>query len=40
MYEVGYSDEKAFREVFRKVTGVSPMEYKRKYNGVPVHVTR
>jgi len=32
MYEVGYSDVKAFREVFRKITGVSPLEYRNKYN--------
>lgn len=32
MYEVGYSDEKAFREVFRKITGISPLEYRSKYN--------
>jgi len=32
MYEVGYSDVKAFREVFRKITGLSPLEYKGKYN--------
>lgn len=32
MYEVGYSDNKAFREVFRKITGMSPIEYKGKYN--------
>ncbi len=32
MYEVGYSDVKAFREVFRKITGLSPMEYKNRYN--------
>ena len=32
MIEAGYSDEKAFREVFRKVTGISPLEYRRKYN--------
>lgn len=32
MYEVGYSDVKAFREVFRKLTGMSPLEYKSKYN--------
>jgi transcriptional regulator GlxA family with amidase domain len=32
MYEVGYSDIKAFREVFRKITGMSPLEYKNKYN--------
>jgi transcriptional regulator GlxA family with amidase domain len=31
MYEVGYSDVKAFREVFRKITGMSPLEYKSKY---------
>ncbi len=32
MYEVGYSDVKAFREVFRKITGMSPVEYKGRYN--------
>jgi transcriptional regulator GlxA family with amidase domain len=32
MYEVGYADVKAFREVFRKITGLSPLEYRGKYN--------
>ncbi len=32
MYEVGYSDIKAFREVFRKITGLTPLEYKHKYS--------
>ena len=32
MYDVGYSDVKAFREVFRKFTGMSPVAYKEKYN--------
>lgn len=32
MYEVGYSDPKAFREVFRKITGIAPLEYRSKYN--------
>jgi len=32
MYDVGYSDVKAFRSVFKKVTGLSPMEYRSKYN--------
>lgn len=32
MYEVGYSDVKAFRETFRKITGMSPLKYKNKYN--------
>lgn len=32
MYEVGYSDLKAFREVFKKITGMSPLEYRCRYN--------
>ncbi len=32
MYEVGYNDEKAFRNVFKKLTGLSPYEYRLKYN--------
>ncbi len=32
MYEVGYSDLKAFREVFKKITGLSPLDYRNKYN--------
>lgn len=32
MYEVGYSDIKAFRTVFKKLTGLSPVEYRNKYN--------
>lgn len=32
MYDVGYQDAKAFREVFGRVTGLSPMDYKLKYN--------
>lgn len=32
MYEVGYADMKSFRNVFHKVAGLSPVEYKRKFN--------
>ncbi|MES2061361.1 MAG: helix-turn-helix domain-containing protein [Bacteroidota bacterium] len=32
MYDVGYSDTKAFRTVFKKVTGLSPVAYRNKYN--------
>ena len=32
MYDTGYSDEKAFRTVFRKITGLSPIAYKNKYH--------
>lgn len=32
MYDVGYCDIKAFRTVFKKITGLSPIEYRNKYN--------
>jgi transcriptional regulator GlxA family with amidase domain len=32
MYNVGYTDMKAFRTTFRKITGLSPVEYRNKYN--------
>ena len=32
MYEVGYSDTKAFRTIFRKITGLTPPEYRSKYH--------
>jgi transcriptional regulator GlxA family with amidase domain len=32
MYDVGYSDTKAFRTMFKKITGLSPLDYKNKYN--------
>ncbi|QJB32616.1 helix-turn-helix domain-containing protein [Chitinophaga oryzae] len=32
MYEVGYSDSKAFRAIFKKLTGMLPADYRLKYN--------
>ena len=32
MYHVGYNDEKAFRKTFKKYTGLSPIEYRKKFN--------
>lgn len=32
MYKVGYTDTKAFRTAFKKITGISPVQYKAKYN--------
>ncbi len=32
MFEVGYNDVKAFRELFKKITGLSPVDYRNKYN--------
>ncbi|MBO9638633.1 GlxA family transcriptional regulator [Siphonobacter aquaeclarae] len=31
MYDVGYTDIKAFRAIFKKTTGLSPVEYRNKY---------
>ena len=36
MYEVGYNDTKAFRTIFEKVTGLTPVEYRTKYNKMSV----
>jgi transcriptional regulator GlxA family with amidase domain len=32
MDKVGYSDPKTFRTIFKKVTGLSPMQYRNRYN--------
>ena len=32
MYKVGYTDTKAFRTTFKKITGLSPVQYRNKYN--------
>jgi transcriptional regulator GlxA family with amidase domain len=32
MYKVGYTDPKAFRMSFKKITGLSPIEYRNKFN--------
>lgn len=32
MYNVGYTDTKAFRTIFKKLTGLTPIEYRNKYN--------
>lgn len=32
MYKVGYTDNKAFRTTFKKITGLSPVHYRNKYN--------
>lgn len=39
MYEVGYADTKAFRDVFKKVTGMSPLDYRSKYNKETLHLS-
>lgn len=32
MFNVGYNDIKAFRDVFKKITGLTPIEYRNRYN--------
>lgn len=34
MMDVGYTDTKAFRDVFKKITGLTPIEYRNKYNNI------
>jgi transcriptional regulator GlxA family with amidase domain len=38
MSEVGYADDKAFREVFKRITGLSPLEYRARFTkrAIPV----
>ncbi|QQS36045.1 MAG: helix-turn-helix domain-containing protein [Ignavibacteriales bacterium] len=32
MYKVGYTDNKAFRTTFKRITGLSPIQYRNRYN--------
>ncbi|HMR56857.1 MAG TPA: helix-turn-helix domain-containing protein, partial [Cyclobacteriaceae bacterium] len=32
MYDVGYTDTKAFRSVFKRLSGLTPIDYRNKYN--------
>jgi transcriptional regulator GlxA family with amidase domain len=32
MWKVGYTDTKSFRTTFKRITGLSPMQYRNKYN--------
>lgn len=32
MFDVGYTDTKSFRDVFKKITGLTPIEYRNKYH--------
>lgn len=34
MFDVGYTDTKAFRDVFKKVMGLTSIEYRNKYNTI------
>jgi transcriptional regulator GlxA family with amidase domain len=38
MYAVGYNDPKAFREVFKKYTDMSPVDYRQKYTTEVYHL--
>jgi transcriptional regulator GlxA family with amidase domain len=40
MYEVGYNDSKAFRDVFKKYAGISPMTYRQKFGYAPNSMSR
>ena len=38
MYDIGYTDTKAFRTIFKKITGLTPIEYRNKYNKIGLKV--
>lgn len=38
MYDIGYNDNKTFRDVFKKMTGMSPLDYRTRYTRDIVHM--
>lgn len=36
MFSIGYNDAKSFRTIFKKITGLTPTEYKAKYTRLKV----
>jgi transcriptional regulator GlxA family with amidase domain len=38
MFDVGYTDTKAFRDIFKKITGLPPIEYRNKFAKVATEV--
>lgn len=36
MFDVGYSDTKSFRTLFKKLTGLTPISYRNKYNKIGI----
>jgi len=32
MYDIGYNDTKSFRDVFKRITGMSPVDYRNRFN--------
>jgi len=37
IFEVGYSDTKTFRDVFKKIVGMSPLDYRNKYTKITLN---
>ena len=38
MFDVGYTDTKAFRDIFKRVTGLTPIEYRNKYSKLEIPI--
>ena len=38
MFDVGYTNTKAFRDIFKKITGLTPIEYRNKFAKVATEV--
>lgn len=39
MFDVGYADDKAFRNTFKKITGISPVQYRNRYQGLAANAS-
>jgi len=39
MFQVDYTDTKAFRDIFKKITGLSPIEYRNNFAKVGNELT-
>lgn len=38
MFDVGYTDTKAFRDIFKKITGLTPIEYRNRFAKISYEV--
>ncbi|MFN3404273.1 MAG: GlxA family transcriptional regulator [Cytophagaceae bacterium] len=38
MFDVGYTDTKSFRDIFKRITGLTPIEYRNKYSKIEIAV--
>ncbi|WP_143081039.1 helix-turn-helix domain-containing protein [Chitinophaga rupis] len=32
MYDIGYNDTRSFRDIFKRITGMPPVDYRSRFN--------